>query len=255
MAQTDRPRVLVVQHLPTEGPGTIGAGLKAAGFDLVTVELDRGDPIPDLDQAAVMLVMGGPMDVWQEDAYPWLGQEKAVIRHWVTDLGRPFVGVCLGHQLLAAALGGDVGPMAEPEMGVHGVDLTPEAAHDRLFNGVPSSPIDVLQCHGAEVRQAPPGAILLATNETSRVQVFRIGAQAWGIQFHVEADPGTVAEWCQEPSYRAALEAGYPDGIEPFLAAIDDRQHYLERISAGLDRGPVALGREQHTELTGQASS
>ena len=207
--------------------------VRSAGCELVTVELDHGVPIPPLEGFALLLVMGGPMDVWQEDVHPWLSGEKAAIREWVTERQRPFLGVCLGHQLLADALGGEVGPMAAPEVGVCEVDLTEDGVADTLFAGLPGR-LDAVQWHGAEVRQIPPDSALLATNATSGMQAFRVSDRAWGIQFHVEASPEMVAKWVRVASYRAALEAGYPDGVERYLADIESRRQHLEGISAAI---------------------
>jgi GMP synthase-like glutamine amidotransferase len=102
-------RVLVFQHLRSEGPGAIGQLLTDAGMTLHSVELDEGEPIPtqeELEEYDFLLVMGGVMDVWQEDKHPWLVPEKVVIRRWVKQMQRPYLGVCLAHQLLADALGG-----------------------------------------------------------------------------------------------------------------------------------------------------
>ena len=128
-------RVLVFQHISVEHPGSFRAMMAADGITWDTVAFDEGDAKPEFDRYAALLVMGGPMDVWQEDRYPWLVAEKDAIRRWV-GAGRPFLGICLGHQLLAAALGGHVGPMRAPEVGIAEVTLTDPA--DALFAGLAS---------------------------------------------------------------------------------------------------------------------
>jgi GMP synthase-like glutamine amidotransferase len=198
-------RVLVFQHLPVEDTGILGDLLREAGAALTVVELDKGDPIPALDNFHLLLVMGGPMDVWQEDAHPWLREEKAAIRSWVLELGRPYLGVCLGHQLLAEALGGTVGLMDQPEVGVMAIELTSAAAEDPVFCAVPRR-IAGLQWHGAQVLTLPPDSVLLASNSNCAIQAFRVGPCAWGVQFHVEVSDTKVPEWAQIPEYRDALE-------------------------------------------------
>jgi len=131
-------RILVFQHVAVEHPGVFRQFWHENGDTLHTVELDAGQSIPDLNNFDLLVVMGGPMDVWQEDHYPWLRSEKAAIRNWVMELDRPFIGICLGHQLLAAALGGGVQLMDRPEIGVSAVDLTEAGRRDALFSGFES---------------------------------------------------------------------------------------------------------------------
>ena len=200
-----RMRILVFQHLDVEHPGVFRDFWRAKGHDWDTVELDAGEPIPPLEGYDLLAVMGGPMDVWQEDEHPWLKVEKAAIRQWVREMGRPYFGVCLGHQLLASALGGHVGLMAAPEVGVMKVSLTEDGLADPVLSGLPKT-FETLQWHGAEVQTPPEGAVVLAGNAACPVQAMRWGDRAYGFQFHTEVTPETVPEWGRIPEYCASLE-------------------------------------------------
>lgn len=198
-------RILVFQHVPVEHPGIFREFWRESGVEWRIVELDAGRVIPDLSVFDLLVVMGGPMDVWQEDRYPWLRAEKAAIHHWVTDLGRPFLGVCLGHQLLAAALGGTVRLMDKQEIGLHEVTLTEAGRRDPLFAGFPAA-LETFQWHGAEIAELPDGGEVLASNAACPIQAFRYGPHAYGLQYHVEITATTVEEWSDIPEYRAGLE-------------------------------------------------
>ncbi len=197
-------RVLVFQHLEVEHPGSFREFWTERGVEWTTVELDAGDAIPPLEDFDLLAVMGGPMDVWEEDEHPWLVAEKAAIRRWVRELGRPYLGICLGHQLLAVACGGETARMARPEVGLETVELTEDGARDRLFAGLPET-IEAFQWHGVEVTALPAGGVALARNGAAAVQAMRVGRHAYGVQFHPEIVAETVADWERIPEYKASL--------------------------------------------------
>ena len=206
-------RILIFQHLACEHPGTFRDFMGDDGVITRTVELDAGVAIPCLDDFDALMVMGGPMDVWQKQAHPWLQAEILAIRDWVAVRRRPFLGFCLGHQLLAEALGGAVEAAGEPEIGVMSVELSEAGMDSAFLNNLPRQ-IPCFQWHSAEVTRPPDGAQVLASSPACAVNAMSWGALALSIQFHVEITATTVAEWAAIPEYAKALEGALgQDGV------------------------------------------
>ena len=197
-------RFLVFQHIACEHPAIFRQFMAEDEIEWDAIELDEGGIIPSTDSYDALLVMGGPMDVWQKDQHPWLVDELKAIRQWVSE-GRPYLGFCLGHQLLAEAMGGKVGPSRQPEIGILPVALTEPAKSHWFFRNCPEE-MDALQWHSAEVIELPPNGVALAQSDACAVNAMTVGNNAVSVQFHVEIMEHTVAEWGQVPEYAAALE-------------------------------------------------
>ena len=238
-------RVLVFQHLDIEHPGIFLEFLKEEGISWDTVELDEGDPIPSLAGYDALWVMGGPMDVWEENLHPWLKPEKQAIREAVSERGMPYLGICLGHQLLADALGGRVGKMAAPEVGVMQIHYSDAAAADPVFAGM-ASPATCLQWHGAAVLQPPAGAVVLAHSPLCAVQAMRINEHAYGVQYHLEITARTVSEWSSVSAYEDALVKSMgPDASERLAAQTLDVLPQLNRDARRVYERFMALARRR----------
>jgi GMP synthase (glutamine-hydrolysing) len=210
--------LLALQHIACEPPAAFEDELRAQGLDLHRVELDEGEPLPDWREFAGLIVMGGPMGAYEEDRYPWLVEEKQAIRA-AAESGHPVWGVCLGAQLLAAALGARVYPGEAAEVGLLAVELSDAAAADPVFGHMPRS-FPTLQWHG-DTFDLPEGSTLLAGSPAYPRQAF-VYKRAYGLQFHLEVSPELAAEWGSVPAYAASLERTLGEGSLPgFLAEVE----------------------------------
>jgi len=205
-------KFLVLQHINIEHPGIFLKFMKEDNIKIDTVELDENEKIPNLKPYDAMIVMGGPMDTWQEDSYPWLKPEKEAIHKFVCINKKPYLGLCLGAQLLSEAIGGKVRKMKTPEIGVLKVSIKENKS---LFKGL-NKDLKVLQWHSYEAHDLPSRANLLASSPECKVQAFSF-SKAFGIQFHVEQTNKTVPEWACVPEYKSALENTLgPNALEKF---------------------------------------
>jgi len=200
--------ILILQHINIETPGYILDLMKRDKFNLTTIELDEGEMIPsNLDQFDGMFCMGGPMDTWMEEDYPWLIVEKNKIKEFVVDLEKPYLGFCLGCQLLGEVVGGNVVKSTPPEIGILDITMSDTYSNDNLF-GEFSSSIKALQWHSYEVQnlESNNDITLLGSSPTTKYQIFKYKNHAYGIQFHIEIKDTTVSQWACVPEYESALE-------------------------------------------------
>ncbi len=213
-----------MQSDPTDPPALVGDWLAEVGVAVDVVHAHAGEPVPPLvpDGVHGVLPLGGAMAAWEDDVAPWLPDTRALLRDAVArDV--PVLGLCLGGQLLAGALGGRLGVGETAEVGVVTVHLTEAAAGDEVFAAVPVPSPPASQWHGDAVLELPDGAVLLATNDACAVQAFRAGPSAWGLQFHPEVDGPIIDSWVSDDDgpMRRAGRAGDDIGAE-VGAALDD---------------------------------
>ncbi|WP_227269678.1 type 1 glutamine amidotransferase [Roseobacter weihaiensis] len=213
-------QVLIFQHVASERPAAFSDHIAAAGDTAHVVRFYQGDPIPALTAFDALIVMGGPMDVWESHSHRWLIAEKAAIARWVRDLGKPYLGICLGHQLLVDALGGTCQPLATPTVAIGPVART--GAPDLVFDTLPAR-FPVLQWHGVAATRLPPDSITLAGSPACRHQAIRVGPHAWGVQFHPEITAGLVRGWLTDPANMAAAVQwfGSQNATEAFVTECD----------------------------------
>jgi GMP synthase (glutamine-hydrolysing) len=225
-------RVLVLQHIACEPPGTYEDVLRERGAEILRVEVDEWESLPDRREVDAIVCMGGPMSATDDPDLPWLTSEKAFVADAV-GAGVPFWGVCLGVQLLAASLGARVYPGPAPEVGVLPVQLTDAARADRVFGGLPPELL-TLQWHG-DTFDLPSGGVLLAGSRAYPNQAFRVGAAAYGVQFHLEVSPELAREWADVPAYAEALERVLgPRALDDLVAGLEEHADVMRGHATAL---------------------
>ena len=184
MTQEAKAEIIVLQHAECEALGTIEDALRVKALRTRFVRPFAGESIPDeVHGAKGLIVMGGPMGVYEQERYPYLRDELRLIERAATT-NKPVLGVCLGSQLLAHALGGKVSKQTQKEIGWYPVRLTDEAVIDPLWADVPRE-FTAFHWHG-DVFSLPPGATSLASSAFTEQQAFRYGTKAYGLLFHLE---------------------------------------------------------------------
>jgi GMP synthase-like glutamine amidotransferase len=206
--------VIILQHIKIEDPGYIKDLMLLDDVNLTTIELDEGEKIPDdLNKFDAMFCMGGPMDTYMEKEYPWLINEKKKIKEFVITLNKPYLGFCLGCQLLGEVAGGNVVKSKKPEIGMLDVNFLKKKNNDILFSSFPDK-IKTLQWHSYEVinLENNKDITLLASSPTTKYQIFKYQNHAYGIQFHIEVKDTTVNDWGCVVEYKSALEEQLGEG-------------------------------------------
>jgi GMP synthase (glutamine-hydrolysing) len=193
---TGRARVVIVQHTAGTGPGRLPEWLAEDGIDAVVIV---GPSLPehlDHDATGGLVLLGGGLMPDDDERYPFLPRERAVLGEALA-AEVPVLGICLGAQMLAHVAGGTVtAKSGETERGSCRVDLLAAASDDSLFAGLTDyDGLRMIQNHKDSITTLPPGAVHLATSERCRVQAFRVGANAWGVQFHPEVSSARLVDW------------------------------------------------------------
>lgn len=225
-----RPKILVFQHVPFEPLGTLDPLLKEAGFRIRYVNFGREPAArPALDRYAALIVLGGPMNADQIDAHPNLVTEVEIIREAV-ERDMSVLGICLGAQLLAKALGGSVARNKVPEIGWHHVQLTEAGAREPILAAFDRSQ-EVFQWHEDGI-SLPPNAVCLARSAVSPVQAFRYGEHAFGFQFHLEASRTLIERWLTVPDHQQVLsDTSANINVDEIRNRCDDAIEHLQSLS------------------------
>ena len=238
---TGTKRILVIEHMPVQNPGIFHQCSQEYGVEFHEVDLVTGHSIPNVQNYDALWIMGASMDVWEETKYPWLKDEKAVVKHAVLDREMPFLGVCFGHQILAETLGGAVEPLGDPEIGIVPVKPSEEFSAHALFDGLPT-PTRWVSAHFAEVVRAPGNAQILAASDNCANHVMSVGERAYSVQFHPEVCATTMQGWMTIPELPDVAETLIgADAFEAFKNGVASQMPELNRNALALFRNWYGL--------------
>ncbi len=216
--------IVVFQHEPNEPPARLGDALNHHAHRLRIIRLFAGDSVPvDLDDVDAVLSMGGSANVDETEKYPWLQPEMDYLRK-AHARGKPVVGICLGAQLIATALGGKVAPMATPQVGWKPVRLSFPGQTDVLLQGLPWETMQ-FHLHGQEVTTLPPESMPLAGSTQCKMQAFRVGTKTYAFQYHFEWDAAQINTMLSDPLIAKAGEKP-----EQILARQDEHYNNYRRL-------------------------
>jgi len=200
-------KIHIVQHVSFETPGFLLDWAKEHHHQVTIIRPDQGDLLPSSEQTDFMVVLGGPMSVHDEKQYPWLVQEKKTLKKFIDEQKKPLLGICLGAQLIADALGGKVSNNSQREIGWLDVNLTSQGKSG-VFSSWPKSHLMTFHWH-SEIFNLPPHATLLAHSEATPVQAFQYGSRVLALQFHPEMNASALEGLMKECSR-------YIDPSKPF---------------------------------------
>jgi GMP synthase (glutamine-hydrolysing) len=222
--------VLIVQHVPWEKPALLGDALSAAGVDWarrIVLDSHNLTDLPPLESLSGIAILGGPMGALDVDEHPGLALEASFVRAAV-DGDVPLLGICLGHQIVATALGAALHPGSAPEFGIGEVDVLVD---DPVFGNAGTTQ-PVLHWHRDTV-DAPAGATVVASTPGTPNQAFRIGTTVFATQFHLEVDRALLSEWLTIPAMSNDLDAGLRARMEQDFASAESGLRTLAATAFG----------------------
>jgi GMP synthase-like glutamine amidotransferase len=226
----------IFQHVPFEGPAGVESWADARGYALTTTRFFENDMPPSINDLDWLVVMGGPMNIYEEDQYPWLKAEKAVLRKAIAG-GKTVIGICLGAQLIADALGAQVFQGEHKEIGWFPIELTPAGEESEIFGFLPRC-LPVFHWHG-DTFTLPAGAVHLARSEGCENQAFLYDGRVLGLQFHLESTPASVRDIVRH-CRNEIVPAKYVQSTDAMLSVPSSHfQRINEALFGILERLPV----------------
>lgn len=225
-------RIHYLQHVPFEGLASIENWAKFNGHLLSSTQFYQDEPLPKIEEFEFLVIMGGPMNIYEENKYPWLLREKIFIEQAIKH-DKIVLGICLGAQLIADVLGAKISPNTEKEIGWFPIELTPEAQAFPVFSDFPN-PLTVFHWHG-DTFEIPQGATRMAKSEGCDNQAFIYNEKVIGLQFHLESTKSSVQKLI-ENSADELVEGKYIQKSKEMLSSEDNFKKINDAMNSLLNR-------------------